>query len=76
MGATNNLKRRVREHKEGKYTNAFTKRYNCYPLVYFEEFENLKDAFNRERKEDLTHSLNPEWKDLSESWFDRDEDSK
>lgn len=79
VGATDNLKRRAREHKNGKYPNAFTKRYNCNILVYFEEFDKVSDAFererqlkagNRKRKEDLINSLNPEWNDLSEVWFD------
>lgn len=85
VGATNNLKRRVREHKEGKYPSAFTKRYNCDDLVYFEEFNNVNEAFererqlkagNRKRKEDLINSSNPEWKDLSEYLFDEEGDSE
>ena len=77
--------RQGQEHKEGKYPNAFTKRYNCNNLVYFEEFNVINDAFkrerqlkagNRKRKEDLINSLNPEWKDLSEYLFDRELDSK
>lgn len=79
------MKRRIRDHKEGKYPNAFTKRYNCDKLVYFEEFEDVKDAFereqqlkagNRKRKEESINSKNPEWKDLSEDWFDREVDSE
>jgi len=45
VGATNNLKRRIKEYKEEKYPNAFTKRYNCNKLVYFEEFNDVNDAF-------------------------------
>jgi putative endonuclease len=84
VGATNDIVRRTKEHRNGKYARAFTKRYNCYLLVYFEEFDEVQDAFkretqlkagNRKRKEALINSLNPEWKDLSEGWFDRDEDS-
>lgn len=80
VGATSNLQRRMREHKEGKYNNSFTKRYNVTLLVYFEEFDNTKDAFereqqlkggNRKRKESLINSMNPEWKDLSDDWFER-----
>ena len=79
------MKRRVREHKEGKYPNAFTKRYNCDKLVYFEEFDDVNYAFereqqlkagNRKRKEDLINSMNPEWKDLSDDWFDGEVESK
>ncbi len=79
VGATNNLERRINEHKSKKYKSSFTKRYNCYHLVYFEEFDAIADAFarekqlkagNRKRKEALINSVNPEWKDLSEKWFD------
>ncbi|BFP40701.1 GIY-YIG nuclease family protein [Flavobacteriaceae bacterium GF1] len=84
VGATNNLERRVSEHKNGKYKNAFTKKYNCTLLVYFEEFDTIKDSFkrerqwkagNRKRKEKLINSINPEWNDLSESWFDGSKES-
>ncbi len=77
IGATNDLRRRTSEHKNGKYANSFTKRYNCNLLVYFEEFDTIKDAFarekqlksgNRKRKEDLINSINPDWKDLSLEW--------
>ncbi len=77
IGATNDLQRRITEHKNGAYSNSFTKRYNCYLLVYFEEFDLVKDAFDREkqlkagnikRKEDLINSKNPDWKDLSLEW--------
>lgn len=85
VGATDDLQRRIREHKEGKYLKSFTKRYNCNLLVYFEEFDEIKDAFererklkagNRKRKEHLINSINPKWKDLSENWFDGEMDSK
>ncbi len=77
IGATNDLRRRTSKHKNGKYSNSFTKRYNCNLLVYFEEFDTIKDAFarekqlksgNRKRKEDLITSINPDWKDLSLEW--------
>jgi putative endonuclease len=85
VGATNDLKRRVHEHKTGKYAKSFTKQYNCHLLVYFEEFKRVSVAFerekqlkagNRKRKEGLINSINPEWKDLSEEWFDGEGDSK
>ena len=77
IGATNDLQRRISEHKNGSHSNSFTKRYNCYLLVYFEEFDSVSDAFdrekqlkagNRKRKEDLINSKNPDWKDLSLEW--------
>ncbi len=77
IGATNDLQRRIAEHKNGVYSNSFTKRYNCYLHVYFEEFDSVRGAFdrekqlkagNRKRKEDLINSKNPNWKDLSLEW--------
>ena len=72
-GATNDLYKRVLEHKDGVYSNSFTLRYNINKLVYFEVFSLVSDAFNREkqvkggsRKKKITliESINPEWKDL------------
>ena len=72
VGATRNLKNRIDCHKKG--TGAvFTKKYNATILIYFEEFDDLKDAFNREKqlknwhkdwKWNLSKVLNPELKDL------------
>lgn len=78
VGATNDIERRMNEHKHRVYNNSFTKRYNCDILVYFEVFDNAKDAFarekqlkagNRKRKEELIDSINPEWNDLALNWF-------
>jgi putative endonuclease len=72
-GATNNLYRRIAEHKNGMYTDSFTSRYNICKLVYFEAFTFLHDAFLREKqikggsrkkKIELIRKINPEWKDL------------
>ncbi len=79
VGATNNLERRIQEHKHGVFPKSFTKRYNCTILVYYEEFDTPTDAFarekqlkagNRKRKIDLINSMNPNWTDLSINWFD------
>jgi len=79
VGATNDLKRRMNEHKHKVYKNSFTKKYNCDGLVYFEEFDIVTDAFLREKqlqagsrkkKEALINSMNPEWHDLAEDWLD------
>lgn len=73
-GATNNLARRVQEHKE-KLVEGFTKKYNLTKLVYYEAFDDPRAAIAREKqlkggsrqkKNDLADSLNPEWRDLSE----------
>ncbi len=71
-GVTNNLMRRVWEHKE-KLHEGFTKKYNVTKLVYYEEYPDIGSALAREKqikggsrqkKLDLIHSLNPEWRDL------------
>ena len=73
-GVTNDLERRVGEHKEGK-PGSFTARYNVNRLVYFEEFSDINQAISREKeiksmtrrqKIKLIESINPEWRDLSQ----------
>ena len=73
-GVTNDLERRVAEHKEGK-PGSFTDRYNVTRLVYFERFDYIRDAIAREKgikrmlraqKIALIESMNPRWDDLSE----------
>ena len=80
VGVTNNLERRVFEHKS-KLVDGFTKRYNITKLVYFEQTTNVKSAIEREkqlkgwirkRKNELVNSMNPSWKDLSEDWYEKD----
>ena len=75
-GMTNNLERRVKEHK-GNLNSGFTKKYNCHKLVYFEVFHSAIDSIKREKqikggsrksKNNLVDLHNPEWKDLSEDW--------
>ena len=76
-GVTSNLQKRVFEHKH-KFVKGFTARYNISKLVYFEEGGDIIAALTREkqikagsrqRKIVLINSINPKWKDLSESWF-------
>lgn len=73
-GVTNNLVRRVYEHKSG-LGGIFTKKYNVNKLVYYEVGDNANAALAREKqikggsrqkKIDLVNSVNPEWKDLFE----------
>ena len=73
-GVTNNLRRRVREHKEG-VGGYFTSRYKATKLVYFETVNDPRTAISREkqikggsrkRKIDLINSMNPDWRDLFE----------
>ena len=76
-GVTNDLARRVNEHKEG-LTPGFTSRYRITRLVYYEEFADIRDAIAREkhikawtraRRINLVEGHNPTWQDLSEDWF-------
>ena len=71
-GITNDLKRRVYEHKE-KLVGGFTKKYNINKLVYYEVFDDPENAILREKqikggsrykKIRLINSLNEEWRDL------------
>ena len=80
-GVTNNLVRRVFEHK-AKVNHGFTHKYNCSQIMYFEEFQYIWDAIHREKqikkykrewKKNLINSMNPAWKDLSEGWYDSHE---
>ncbi len=74
IGVTNNLLRRIYEHKT-KHNEGFTSKYNLNKLVYFELTESIEDALNREKqlknwkrewKLALINESNPEFKDLSE----------
>ena len=74
VGVTNNLLRRVYEHRDG-VVDGFTKQHNVKMLVYFEEHATALDAIQREKnikhwsrkwKIDLIRSKNPEWRDLYE----------
>ncbi|MGZ6004607.1 MAG: GIY-YIG nuclease family protein [Candidatus Saccharimonadales bacterium] len=73
IGVTNNLERRVWEHKNG-VEDGFTKKYMVHRLVYFEQTENIEAAIVREKKLkkwkrswkiSLIEKNNPEWNDLS-----------
>jgi putative endonuclease len=76
-GVTNNLERRVWEHKN-KATKGFTSKYRIGKLVYCEMFGDIRDAIAREkqikgwtraRKMTLIKAANPTWQDLSKGWF-------
>lgn len=77
-GVTNNLQKRVKEHKERKQKNSFTSRYKINKLVYYESFKYINNAIAREKqikagsrkkKDDLINSINPKWEDLSKEWY-------
>ena len=76
IGVTNNLERRLSEHKR-KLIDGFTKKYNINKLVYYEHTGDIKAAIAREkqlkgwtrkRKDELINKNNPDWLDLSEKW--------
>ena len=76
-GVTNNLERRVLEHRSGKGSK-FTSKYNVHKLVYFECGNNVNEAIMREKqikagsrkkKIDLIEEMNSEWNDLYDEFF-------
>ncbi|MBU1274067.1 MAG: GIY-YIG nuclease family protein [Proteobacteria bacterium] len=77
IGVTNDLARRVWEHRNG-VAEGFTSRYNAGRLVYYEVFDDPEKAITREkqlkkgprkRKVELIEAMNPGWQDLSEELF-------
>ena len=73
IGITNNLKRRLYEHKS-ETSDSFTKRYHLHKLVYYERFSHPQEAiarekqlkgWKREKKNALVETQNPNWEDLS-----------
>ena len=74
LGVTANLAARAWQHREG-VVEGFTKRYGLTRLVWYERFEDIRDAIQREKtmkhwprtwKVRLIHAMNPEWEDLYE----------
>ena len=72
-GCTNDLIRRVSEHKSHKYTGSFTDKYNCEYCVYYKEFTRYQSAIDeenrikhmkRQEKIQMIEEKNPEWKEL------------
>ncbi|MCK5394902.1 MAG: GIY-YIG nuclease family protein [Gammaproteobacteria bacterium] len=76
VGVTNNLERRLYEHKN-KLIKGFTEKYNISKLVYFEQTSDIESAitrekeikrWRREKKNNLVESKNKAWEDLSKQW--------
>ena len=76
-GVTNNLERRVYEHKNN-IIKGFTSKYKIHNLVYFEETNDINEALAfekrikgwlRKKKIDLIEAMNPHWNDLAKEWF-------
>jgi putative endonuclease len=83
IGMTGNLHKRIFEHKFHRI-EGFTGKYNVERLVYWESFDDVQKAINREKqlkgwrrskKILLIESLNPHWLDLAREWFPWMEDS-
>ena len=79
IGVTGNLRRRVWQHKRG-WGSEFCRHYKIDRLVYYESFDDVIKALNREKqlkglqrikKIQLVVSMNPTWRDLSAEWYDR-----
>ena len=78
VGVTNNLQRRLYEHKHG-LNEGFSTKYNAHKLVYYETTDDVKAAIAREKqikgwtrqkKEALINSMNPKWRNLENDWDD------
>ena len=78
IGVTNDLERRMWEHRQG-IGSKFAAKYNITQLVYYETFEDIRDAiarekqlkrWRREKKAWLIERENPGWSDLSANWFE------
>ena len=78
VGVTNDLASRLHQHTTTNNELSFTHRYNVFYLVYYERFQFIQHAIEREKeikgwrrskKEELICSLNPEWKFLNEEVF-------
>ena len=76
VGVTNNIERRISEHKKGTY-GSHVGRYNIKKLVYFEEHQWIQTAIKREKtikkwkrewKINIITEQNPNWIDLSKEW--------
>ena len=75
IGVTNDIERRVKEHKSGLIPG-FTQKYNCNKLVYYEMYSDINQAierekklkkWRREKKDWLIRNMNPELKDLGDN---------
>ena len=83
VGVTNDLERRVYEHKQ-KLIKGFTSKYNINKLVWYETFPDIQQAIEgekrlkgwlRSKKIALVESRNPNWEDLSRQWYENRDSS-
>ena len=78
IGMTNNLEKRVWQHKHHEFPG-FTSKYGVDRLLYFERFDDVRSAISREKqlkgwkrekKIALIETQNPKWEDLSREWYE------
>jgi putative endonuclease len=83
VGVTNDIERRVWEHRFSTDAS-FTRRYKMDRLLYYEDYGNVTEAIDREKqlkgwlrrkKIELIREANPAWEDLASDWFDKGPDS-
>ena len=77
IGVTNNLERRIYEHKND-IVRGFTKKYKIHSLVYYEDTNDIYTALQREKqlkkwnrkwKLELIERVNPDWNDIAKNWI-------
>ncbi|MBL7789048.1 MAG: GIY-YIG nuclease family protein [Chitinophagales bacterium] len=77
IGVTNDLESRLDQHKTKSNPNSFIAKYNCCYLVYYERFQYIQHAIEREKelkkwsrvkKNKLIEIMNPSWSFLEEEW--------
>jgi putative endonuclease len=75
VGVTSTIATRIVQHKEKFHPNSFSAKYNCVKLIYYKWFDTIVEAIaeekrikggNREKKEILINSMNPQWNELYE----------
>ena len=78
IGVTSDLYARTLQHKNKHFPKSFSAKYNCNKLVWYQEFDSIKDAIAREKqikgwkrfkKIVLIETMNPEWKDLFDDLY-------
>ena len=76
IGVTSDIYIRIQQHKNGTF-EGFSKEHNCTRLLYYEQHEDISQSiarekqlkgWRREKKLDLIRTLNPDFKDLAETW--------
>ncbi|MAS04875.1 MAG: endonuclease [Ahrensia sp.] len=84
VGVTSDLQGRAYEHRSGE-TPGFTSKYGCKTLVWYERHDNIVEAIEREKKLktyrrawklELIEGFNPDWLDLYEVCYERDNPSE